>query len=93
MRSEMGVSENLHASIRLSRGLAASNRTIRHRNTGDLQLLPATSATATNIEASSSTGPRPIRSISYNTAPRYISIGFALLMLNCSTSSTLQSHS
>jgi hypothetical protein len=36
MRSEMGVSENLHASIQLGRGLAASNRTIRHPNTCDL---------------------------------------------------------
>jgi hypothetical protein len=92
MRSEMGVSENLHASIQLGRGLAASNRTIRHRNTGDLQLLPATSATATNIEASS-TSPRPIRQTSHNTALQYISIGSTLFTLDCSTSSTHQSHS
>jgi hypothetical protein len=41
------------------------------------QLLPAT---ATNIEASS-TGPRPIRQTSHNTALQYISIGSTLFTL------------
>jgi hypothetical protein len=67
MRSEMAVSENLHASIQLSRGLAASNRTIRHRNTCDLHSSANSSLPplqVTSIEASSPPASRPIRQIS-----------------------------